>query len=287
MIIVRIFEGLGNQMFQYAYARAKKENGANIRLDVNEAYKEAFTMLKHITPRTSRIQNFKISIPSINVFDYEKYSYLNQKTIIQKIIVWLAKHSLWKYKFYEEKTFEYSKKTVKIAGNCYVKGYFQDRKYFENIRPILLKEFIPKKKIKISKELRKVLEESESVSVHVRRGDYVKLNWSLNPIYYKKAICYIKKIYTEPVFLIFSDDLDWVKKNMYIDGRCIYVNEQRSLEDYEELLIMSRCKANIIANSTFSWWAAWLNPNKEKVVIAPKKWKIEHPDLLLDEWIAL
>lgn len=287
MIIVRIFEGLGNQMFQYAYARAKKENGMNIRLDVNEAYKEAFTMLKHITPRTSRIQNFKISIPSINVFDYEKYSYLNQKTTIQKIIVWLAKHSLWKYKFYEEKTFEYSKKIAKIAGNCYVKGYFQDRKYFENIRPILLKEFTPKKKIKISKELRKVLEESESVSVHVRRGDYVKLNWSLNPVYYKKAICYIKKIYTEPVFLIFSDDLDWVKKNMYIDGRYIYVNEQRSLEDYEELLIMSRCKANIIANSTFSWWAAWLNPNKEKVVIAPKKWKIEHPDLLLDEWIAL
>ena len=74
---------------------------------------------------------------------------------------------------------------------------------------------------------------------------------------------------------------------MKMDGRFIYVNENNALEDYEELFIMSRCKANIIANSTFSWWAAWLNQNKNKVVIAPKKWKLEREGLILEEWITI
>ncbi len=287
MVIVRIWEGLGNQMFQYAYARAMKENGITVRLDLNEAYKESFSILKNAAPRTSRIQNFRISIPDINVSKYGKYSFLGQKTVVEKIVAWLSRNSLWKYKFYEEKLLEYFPEKMRIKGDCYVKGYFQDERYFKNIRSVLLKEFTPKKKIKIPRLLINALEEPESVSIHIRRGDYVKLNWALNPIYYERAISYIKQLYKNPIFLVFSDDLDWVKKNLYIDGRFIYVNDNNTLEDYEELLIMSRCKANIIANSTFSWWAAWLNQNKDKVVIAPKKWKLERKGLILEEWIAV
>lgn len=287
MVIIRIWEGLGNQMFQYAYARSKKEKGIVVRLDLNEAYKESFSNLKNAAPRKNRIQNFNISIPAINVLDYGKYNYLNQKIISQKIITWLAKHSLWKYRFYNEDTFEYTEEKAKINGNYYIKGYFQDVRYFENIRSILLREFTPKKKIKISRELKKALDNPESVSIHIRRGDYVRLNWSLNSVYYERAVCYIKQFYKNPLFLIFSDDLDWVRKNMHIEGKCIYVNESGILEDYEELLIMSKCKSNIIANSTFSWWAAWLNQNKKKIVIAPMKWKMVKPDILLKEWITV
>lgn len=287
MVIVRIWEGLGNQMFQYAYARAMKKKKIAVCLDLDEAYKESFAKLKKNELRTNCIQNFRISIPSINVTNYGKYTYLYQNTITRKMVFWLATHSLWKYNFYEEKEFEYSRKKAVVRGNYYIKGYFQDERYFKDIRPILLKEFMPKRKIRISKQLRMFLADSESVSIHVRRGDYVKLNWSLNSIYYERAINYIKQVYDNPVFLIFSDDLEWVKKNICIDGRYIYVNENGMLEDYEELFIMSRCKANIIANSTFSWWAAWLNQNKNKIIIAPQKWKLERKNMILEGWITI
>lgn len=287
MVIVRIWEGLGNQMFQYAYARALKEKGITVRLDLEEAYKEIFSSIRNSEPRISRIQNFRISIPSINVNSYGKYNYLYRDTVIRRLIFALGRYSLWKYKFYEEELFEYSEKKAGIRGNYYVKGYFQDERYFKNIRPILLKEFAPRKRIRISKDLRRALEHPESVSIHIRRGDYVKLNWTLNPVYYHRAIEYIKHIYTDPVFLFFSDDLEWVKRNVQINGRCIYVNENNTLEDYEELFIMSRCKANIIANSTFSWWAAWLNQNEEKIVIAPEKWKKEKEYMILDGWSTI
>lgn len=82
----------------------------------------------------------------------------------------------------------------------------------------------------------------------------------------------MKQIYRNPIFLVPSDDLEWVKQNLQINGRYIYVNENGKLQDYEELFVMSKCKSNIIANSTFSWWAAWLNQNQREVVLAPKKW---------------
>lgn len=287
MVIVRIWEGLGNQMFQYAYARALKEKGIDVRLDLNETYKETFVNLRNCEPRTSRIQNFRISIPPLNVDSYGKYAYLCRDTASRKVIFSLSKHSLWKYKFYEEELFEYSGKKAGIRGNYYVKGYFQDERYFKNIRSILLREFAPRKKIRISKDLRSALEEPESVSIHIRRGDYVKLNWALNPVYYQRAINYIRQVYTNPVFLVFSDDLEWVKRNIRINNKYIYVNECNALEDFEELFIMSRCKANIIANSTFSWWAAWLNKNKEKIVIAPEKWKKDKEDMILEGWITI
>ena len=87
--------------------------------------------------------------------------------------------------------------------------------------------------------------------------------------------------------MIFSDDLEWVKENIHIKGKCIFVNEEKKLEDYEELLIMSRCRTNIIANSTFSWWAAWLNQNKDKVVIAPRKWLKGQNNIVPKEWFIL
>lgn len=180
MVIVRIWEGLGNQMFQYAYARALKEKGVDVRLDLNKAYDGVFEKYRNNAKRENQIRNFRISLPSIDVEQYGKYGYLTRDTLVKKSIFFLQSHLLWKYKFYEEQEPCYSSRTAGIEGNYYVKGWFQSEKYFRNIRNILLKEFIPKERINISKKLHEALKNPESVSLHVRRGDYVKVNIALN-----------------------------------------------------------------------------------------------------------
>lgn len=275
VIIVRIWEGLGNQLFQYAYARALAAKGHKVKLDLKKAYDDIYSKEKGHDVRCNSIQNFNISLEEIDVEEYEKYQYIKRDSIKNRIIFCMAKLGFWKYKYHEENGKGYSKnrysvKSRNVRRNCYVKGWFQDIRFFEHIRKVLLKEFTPKKKIKISTYLRDVLECEESVSVHVRRGDYVKIRQTLSNAYYKKAATYMREYYKNPRFLIFSDDIKWVKENLDIGGNCIYINENGRLQDYEELFIMSRCKSNIISNSTFSWWGSWLNCNPNKIVIAPQ-----------------
>lgn len=282
IIIVRIWEGLGNQMFQYAYARALKERGLDVRLDLDKAYDEMFIKNKKHDLRYNSIQNFNITLRRINVEEYGKYQYIKRDSLKNKVIFFFAKHGLWKYNFYEAEEEQYLKKAVGIKGPCYVKGWFQDERYFSMIKRELVKELTPKKKIKISQELRRALENEESVSIHIRRGDYVKTRNALKIEYYKQAAAWIKGQYRRPQFLIFSDDLDWAKENLDIGNNCLYINEDRKLQDYEELMIMSRCKSNIISNSTFSWWGAWLNPNPEKIIIAPRNcWLPRQENMIL------
>ena len=136
-----------------------------------------------------------------------------------------------------------------------------------------------------------------SVSIHVRRGDYLT-----NPVtfqthglcdidYYKKAIDEILDLVDKPHFFIFSDDQSWAKSNIIFGAPTDYVMHNNSLKNYEDLRLMSYCRHHIIANSSFSWWGAWLGNNPEKIVIAPKKWfndpKIDTTDLIPDTWLRL
>ncbi len=288
IIIVSIWEGLGNQLFQYAYARLLKEKGFDVRLDLNKTYDDYFIKYRNNYPRQNNIQHFNITVPILNVSEYGKYDYLKQNNVKNKIIFNLAKRRLWKYKFYEEPMSLFIDNAPCLKGNYYVKAWFQDEKYVRQIRNILLKELTPKKKIRISRELRQVLEYDETVSLHVRRGDFVKLHKKLPITYFTKAVTLMKDLYRNPIFLIFSEDLEWVKRNLNIGENCIYVNEDRTMQDYEELLIMSKCKSNIISNSTFSWWGAWLNCNAEKTVIAPQsQWSPKQKNIILKDWITI
>lgn len=282
LIIVRIWEGLGNQLFQYAYARSLKEQGHNVKLDLNKTYDYIFKKNRKHYQRQNSIQKFNISLKDINVETYGKYQYIQQDRIKDKIIFILAKHRLWRYKYFEETKNCYSRKLMTIKGNYYIKGWFQDERYFSHIRSKLLRELTPKKKIKISNELKQALANKESVAIHIRRGDYVKIHQTLNMAYYEKAIEKMKNLYENPIFLIFSDDLAWVKENLNIFDSHIYVNDNGKLQDYEELFIMSKCKSNIISNSSFSWWGAWLNRNSEKIIIAPRNcWLSKQKNMIL------
>jgi len=287
MVIVRIWEGLGNQMFQYAYARALKEKGVEVRIDLKKAYDWSFTKNPKHVLRHNSIQNYRLTIPEIDAEAYGKYAYLRRKTALDECLCWMGQHSFLKYKFYEEKDILYSDRLAVLDGNYYVKGWFQDQRYFCDIRNILEQEFVPRQKIKISPALKTAMEDKESVALHIRRTDYVKMQNALSLHYYDKAIEEIRKTYRNPIFLIFSDDLEWVKDNFRTDVNVIFVNEDKRLQDYEELFIMSRCKSNIIANSTFSWWAAWLNKNEEKHIVAPGKWFPDQKQLIASEWTVI
>lgn len=286
MVIIRIWEGLGNQLFQYSYARSLKEEGIDVKLDLAKVYDNTFEKARCNTPRQNCIQNFNITIPEIDVEEYGKYQYIKCENMKDKCIYALAQRGLWAYRFYEETNPGFSKKMCNIRGNYYIKGWFQSEKYFKRIRKILLSELTPKKKIQISKQLHKILEYDECVSLHVRRGDFVRASVALNASYYKAAIALIKERYKAPLFLVFSDDFEWVEKYLDNEKNCIYINRDRKLQDYEELLIMSRCKSNIISNSTFSWWGAWLNRNPEKIVIAPKMHWI-YGDGFPEKWVVI
>ncbi len=141
------------------------------------------------------------------------------------------------------------------------------------------------------------IESTNAVSLHIRRGDYVKVKETndfhgvCSIAYYETAIELITNKINDPVFYIFSDDMDWVKKNFNIRQNHVFVDANDAATNYEDMRLMSLCKHNIIANSSFSWWGAWLNPSSSKTVIAPKKWmkdpSIETIDLIPGNWIRL
>lgn len=284
MIIVRMWEGLGNQMFQYAYARVLSLSGCSVCLDLSKAYDEFFVRNKKHRTRRVEIQRFHITLECADFEKIKKYRYLERKTFVDKVLYEMSIRGKWYYNFWDECDL---RSIDEIKGNCYVKGWFQNPSYFEGIREILLKEFTPKKKIKITSQLKSLLNDRQTVSIHVRRTDYVSIHNALNWEYYDKAILEMKKYRHNPIFVVFTDDYEWAKQHMDSKEICYFIDENESLEDYEQLLVMSCCNSNIIANSTFSWWAAWLNQNPDKIVIMPKKWMKGQEKLMMKDWIII
>jgi hypothetical protein len=180
----------------------------------------------------------------------------------------------------------------------YISGYFTDKKFFEVINDEILDYF--KLSVPLNEENKAILnriEKSNSVSLHVRRGDYV-----MNPFftnidleYYQRAMSHMETIIESPLYFIFSDDINWVKKKFGVIANFVYVEINDMSTDFMELFLMSRCKNNIIANSTFSWWGAWLNSNPNKTVIAPYYWfedkasqaRYENNYLVPKEWTKI
>lgn len=289
MIIIRIWEGLGNQLFQYAYARSLQVHGHKVYLDSDCATRASVLQCK----REYKLNNYNITVKEASEKQKKKYSYVYRKNSIDIMIDMLQKNGLWKYQWIEQKSpFEYDEKKVFLYGNYYVKGWFQNPKHFEKIREILLKELTPKKKICINTSLKNLISNQNIVAVHIRRGDYVRCHVCMSMEYYHRAMNYFKNNIDMPLFLFFSDDMEWVHEYFGENDNFFYIDDFGKYEDYEELLIMSRCKNIIMANSTFSWWAAWLNKNKNKMIIAPERWnksvsREETNMLIPKEWIRI
>jgi len=292
--------GLGNQLFQFVigYILAKK-NKINLRINIEryDSYDRQFEL-----DRFPEI--YKLNIPKIknNNFFGKIYLYLYHK--IYKILKILGIYKFINYFFFLDKQ-EFEKSPFifngdllkkKIVKNLSIIGFFQSEKYFIRYKKIVLKLFrFPKIKDKLVQKHLNLIKNKNSVAIHIRRGDYLNnpkvrcVHGILGEDYYKKSISYVKKRVKNPFYFIFSDDVELVKKTFSFFNRknYIFIDTKSSIND---LHLMSNCKHFIIANSTFSWWGAWLSKNKHKIILAPKKWvraKIFTPDIIPESWIKI
>jgi hypothetical protein len=284
-LLVNIRGGLGNQMFQYAFGLS-----LNAKLNVSLEYNiHAFASYGlHNDYELDDV--FNINATYISLEESNKYlGYTKNKSNItsfkEKVIRFFNKAMRrWYvhngYLIIENKAeeFRYIDRKVNITKHSvFMKGYWQSYKYIESVDRLLLNEFkFPELVSEKNKDLRDFISTNLCVSIHVRRGDYLNFQKFSNictSTYYSNAISLVKEKLANICFIVFSDDIDWCKKNLDCkDSITKYVDWNSGNNSYIDMQLMSICDHNIIANSTFSWWGAWLNQNNKKIVIAPNKW---------------
>lgn len=267
-LIVRFKGGLGNQMFQYAMYCKQKQLGKQVYADIS-AYKMEGSMpfvLQEVFPGIS-----------LNFIKPDEARYYlkrqEEKSVMDKIVaaIWWGKRDYTSEKgdgIFDARVFHLKK--------GFLDGYWQSEKYFSDIREILLRDF----QFLISdSSLEKYAEAitNDAVSVHIRRGDYLKHPELFGGIcdmnYYRKAMDYFINRNPKTVFYLFSDDKEWTKEVFEEYPVCVVEKAFfSSYQDWYDMYLMSKCHHNIIANSSFSWWGAWLNTNIDKEVVAPRKW---------------
>ncbi len=272
MIISKISSGLGNQLFQYSIGRQLSLlKNAPLKLDIS------FFETQNL--RNYRLDNYNIEGGVATEEEILSFTNIYRERSLKAFIKRKIQNSAAKHKkplFYEKEWWNYEPSLLKAGPNVYIRGYWQHYKYFENLNPSIFSELKLKESLEadIINLVAEINNNTSSISVHIRRGDYVSnsANHLMNILpkeYYLKGFSFLKRKIKNPVFYFFSDDLNWVKDNFKMDAPSIFVDAQK---DYLELDIMSKCSHNIIANSTFSWWAAFLNQNPKKIVVSPKHW---------------
>ena len=289
MIIANIIGGLGNQMFQYATARAlSKKLDQPLLLDTSDfdGYQlhNGFELdqIFDIAPKLASVSDLR------NLLGWQA-SPIIRKAISKKKFLFLRKREL-----IVEPYFQFWDELENIPQDAYLLGYWQSEKYFKLIETTIRSDFSFKQKMSSkNQEIADEILKSNAVSIHIRRGDYL-LNPAANKVhglcsleYYNKAIQYIVERVKNPSFFVFSDDIDWAKTNLNISYPSVYVSHNQGAESFNDMRLMSLCNHNIIANSSFSWWGAWLNKNPKKFVVAPKRWfnaNLDVSDLLPSEW---
>ena len=285
MIIVKLMGGMGNQMFQYAAGRRLAiKHKTILKLDLS--------FLLDKTPR----ENFTYRAYDLDVYNIQE----NFTSFIDKI-----KQKLKLINVIQQPHYHFYKKILSAPDNSYLVGFWQSEKYFIDIEQVIRKDFTLK--FDLDYETKKMAEKIKSlnaVCLNVRRGDFVsnpvanKFHGVCNLEYYLKSIEYITDRVSNPHFFVFSDDLEWCKKNLQIDYPFTIVSHIYAGKKFEfKLKLMTLCKHYIISNSSFAWWGVWLNKNLEKIVIAPKKWfndtsrfndiLINTIDLIPETWIRI
>ncbi|NNE32934.1 MAG: alpha-1,2-fucosyltransferase [Winogradskyella sp.] len=290
MIIIKLQGGLGNQMFQYAIARILGEiRDEEVLLDITSF--EDNVKKPGYTPR-----NFELNIfnNSYKIADRKAVNRFKKINVINRLKQKLG----FSYpQTYVETSFRFNEELFSIENDIYLVGYFQSYKYLKNHEAFTrqLYSFQTNSLSELNQNLLVKLKTLKTVSIHIRRGDFVndKLTQAYHGIcnleYYIEAIEYICSKHKNLTMVFFSDDMQWVRESFNnFDYPKIFVDFNSRKNNWVDMLLMSKCSHNIIANSSFSWWGAWLNTNPKKTVVAPKKWftneDIDTSTLLPKEW---
>lgn len=271
-VVVNLFAGFGNQMFQYAaaYAYGKAHNKTVVVTGGSETFSRAF---------------------GLNFIRFQKddICFFPAMSTIRRREVGAKSHTGQKVSGF-----------LNDPDIIFMVGYFQNERFFKKYAADIRNLFAFQGDLPIETEkLKTEIESQNAVSIHIRRTDYVSSGYYyvLSVGYYKRAMKYIARNVDNPHFYIFSDDIDWVENNMDFNYPHTFVKINKGRDSYLDMYLMSLCKHNIIANSTFSWWGAWLNKNPDKIVIAPDVWgfstdpyeqtKKRVKEIVPDEWIIL
>lgn len=289
MIIVQLKGGLGNQLFQYAAGLSlSRHHNVPVKVDTREL------KLPDKLVGTSRYYELQNLINPPLVATKEEVESVIEANTFQNFFQKLLPS--YKRSVYNEKKFGFDKNFFRAGVNIYVKGYRQSEKYFVSIKDEIAKSFQFKRPLisDVLKEADKI-SKVESVSIHIRRGDYHSTaakdyHGTLSRRFYRAAMNRISSSIANPTFYVFSDNIEWAQ-NLDFESPVHFVSHRISSNHYHDFYLMQSCRHNIIANSSFSWWAAWLNPNPGKVVIAPDKWfnnaPLDTTDLIPEKWIKL
>lgn len=294
MIIVQLMGGLGNQMFQYAFGRALCE-----RLQSKIKYDLTFFSDQNpesdISLRDFELEIFNLKVSRATLYEINHFKSYSRNPVIRKLYK-IKRRYISSGEFFLENGNTFNGDITGKGDNVYYSGYWHSYKYFDNIRQILINEFTLKDKVQINTSVSERIKSSNSIGVHFRRGDYLSKSVSevlvtTSHSYYQKAFDLIYQQVPDPHFFVFSDEPEWIKKNLNLNKPFEIISGNQGKNSYKDLILMSQCKHNIIANSSFSWWGAWLNQNKDKIVIAPEQWykdpDCKTNDLLPNSWIKI
>lgn len=292
MVIVNVIGGLGNQMFQYAAGRALAlARGEPLYVDV--AGLDGGGPCQFELPRIFRC------VAEIASADEVRRALGWQAAPAVKRILARREFAAARVRGYVvEPHFHYWPEIRSVPAAAYLQGYWQSEKYFIDATAALRADFSFRQPMsEVNAALAEKISCRAAVSLHVRRGDYVSnprthaVHGLCSMDYYRAAVRFIAERVAAPEFFVFSDDITWVRENLDIGFPCHYADHNRGAESYNDMRLMSLCQHHIIANSSFSWWSAWLAANPSRIVIAPKQWFQKAPhdtsDLIPDGWIRI
>ncbi len=266
MIIVQMSGGLGNQMFQYALYRQLLAMGREVKIDDETCYRDAGTRAKQLSvfgityEKATREELIALTDAKMDLLSRIRRKLTGRRT-----------------RSYRERQFNFDAAVFQLE-EAYLEGCWQSEKYFPMVREELRQKFTMQMPVNEgTRRFLEQIEQTEAISVHIRRGDYLQeaqqatYGGICTDSYYERAIDLMQERHPQAAFYLFSNDAGWVKEHMTGD-QFIIVDCNEESTGYLDMLLMSRCRHHIIANSSFSWWGAWLGQNPDREIIAPAKW---------------
>lgn len=289
MILLRLKGGLGNQMFQYATARhLADKNRTSLKLDLTSFARNPL--------RSYRLDRYNIAASPASLPELLRFGAGLPKRIRRTLRAVSDRLPGNRWHWIVEQDRHYDPWLLDLRGNVYLEGTWQSRKYFEGASSLIRQELKLKEAPSLqTQRVAEKINQTESASLHIRRGDYVsdattnKKHGLCGPDYYERAMYWIAQQIARPHFFVFSDEPAWTRDNLCSDFSMTFVSHNGPERDHEDLHLLSLCQHHIIANSTFSWWGAWLCENNDKIVVAPRQWfrgvsEFDLDDLIPPDW---